>query len=74
MRKALDLQKDKRISTESLIELAGCVLKSNIFEHNLSFYKQLRGTAIGPKMSHHMLSFSWVILNKDFLVVMTFRL
>ena len=49
MRKALDLRKDKRISTESLIELAECVLKNNIFEHNLSFYKQLRGTAIGSK-------------------------
>ena len=51
MSKALDLRKDKRISTESLIELAECVLKNNIFEHNLSFYKQLRGTAIGTKMA-----------------------
>ena len=51
MRKALDLRKDKRISTESLIELAECVLKNNILEHNLSFYKQLRGTAIGTKMA-----------------------
>ena len=51
MRKALDLRKDKTISTESLIELAECVLKNNIFEHNLSFYKQLRGTAIGSKMA-----------------------
>ena len=41
MRKALDLQKDNRILTESLIELAEYVLKNNIFEHNLSFYKQL---------------------------------
>ena len=47
MRKALDLRKDKRISTKSLIELAECILKNNIFGHNLSFYKQLRGTAIG---------------------------
>ena len=51
MRKALDLRKDKRTSTESLIELVECVLKNNIFEHNLSFYKQLRGTAIGTKMT-----------------------
>ena len=50
MRKALDLRKDKRFSTESLIELAECVLKNKIFEYNLSFYKQLRGTAIGTKM------------------------
>ena len=32
MRKALDLRKDKNNSTESLIEWAECVLKSNIFE------------------------------------------
>ena len=51
MRKALDLQKDKRISTGPLIELAECVLKNNIFGHNLLFYKQLRGTAIGTKMA-----------------------
>ena len=50
MRKALDLRKDKRISTESLIKLAECVSKNNIFEHNLSFYKQLRRTAVSAKM------------------------
>ena len=51
MRKALDLQKENRISTKSLIELAECVLKNNIFEHSLSFYKQLLGTAICTKMA-----------------------
>ena len=51
MRIALDLRKDKRILTEFLIELAECVLRNNIFEHNLSFSKQLRGTAIGTKMA-----------------------
>ena len=51
MRKALDLRKDKRISTESLIEFAECILKNNIFEHNLSFHKQLRGTAFDKKMA-----------------------
>ena len=40
-----------RKALESLNELAECVLKNNIFEHNLSFYKQLRGTAIGTKMA-----------------------
>ena len=51
IKKALDLRKDKRIYTESLIELAECVLKNNIFEHNCLFYKQLRGTAIDIKMA-----------------------
>ena len=51
MRKALDEQGDKTVSTDSLMELAECVLKNNIFEHNTSFYRQLRGTAIGTKMA-----------------------
>ena len=51
MRKALDEREDKTVSTDFLIELAECVLKNNIFEHNTSFYKQLRGTAIATKMA-----------------------
>ena len=51
MQKALDAREDKTVSTDSLIELAECVLKNNIFEHNISFYKELRGTAIGTKMA-----------------------
>ena len=50
MKKALDLQKGKWISTNSLIELAEYVLKNNIFEHNPSFYKQLRRTENGKKI------------------------
>ena len=34
-----------------LIKLVDCVLKNNIFEHEKSFFKQLRGTAIGTKMA-----------------------
>ena len=45
IRKPLDTRKDKTILTDSLIELAECVLKNNIFEHNKSIFKQLRGTA-----------------------------
>ena len=33
------------------MELAKCVLKNNIFEHNEDLYKQLRGTAIGTKIA-----------------------
>ena len=51
MRKALDVREDKTVSTDSLIELAECVLKNKIFEHNTSSYKQLRGTAIGTEMA-----------------------
>ena len=51
LRKSLESREDKTISTDSLMDLADCVLKNNIFEHNLSFFKKLRGTAIGTKMA-----------------------
>ena len=50
MLKALDEREDKTVLTDSLIELAECVLKNNVFEYNTSFCKQLRGTAIGTKI------------------------
>ena len=49
-REALDTTKDKKISTDYLIELAECVLKNNIFEQDKSVFKELRGTAVGTKM------------------------
>ena len=51
IRKALDKREDKVITTDSLMELAECVLKNNIFEHNTCVYKQKQGTAIGTKMA-----------------------
>ena len=51
LREALDTREDKTISTDSLIDLADCVLKNNVFEHNSRFFKQKRGTAIGTKMA-----------------------
>ena len=46
MWKALDTEEGQTVLTYSLIELPECLSKNNIFEHNSSFYKQLRGTAI----------------------------
>ena len=46
LRKSLEFREGKTISTDSLMVLAECVLKNNIFEHNLSSFKQLRGTAM----------------------------
>ena len=45
LRKSLESREDKTISTDPLMDLAECVLKNSIFEHNLSFFKQIRGTA-----------------------------
>ena len=51
LRKSLESREDKIISTDSLTDFAECVLRNNIFEHNLFFFKRLRGTAIGTKMA-----------------------
>ena len=51
IRKALDKREDKVITTDSLMELAECVLKNNIFENNTCVYKQKQGTALGTKMA-----------------------
>ena len=53
LRKSFESREDKTISTDSLMDLAEFVLKNNNFEHNLSFFKQIRGTAIGTKMTSH---------------------
>ena len=86
MTKALDLQKDKRISTDSLLELSECVLKNTISEQNTSFYKRLRGTSFSTKMvpSYGVIFYfvffggrrggESVILRKDFLIIVIFRL
>ena len=50
IKNALDTRK-QTFSTDSLIELAECALKNNIFEHNNSIFEQLTGTAVGTKMS-----------------------
>ena len=51
IRKALDKREDQTISTDSLILLAECVLKNSVFEHNLRYFKQLHGTAVGTKLA-----------------------
>ena len=51
IRKVLDKQEDQTISTDSLILLAECVLKNNIFEHIMRYFKQLQGTAKRTKFA-----------------------
>ena len=51
IRKALNKREDQTISMDSLILLAECVLKNNVFEHNMRYFKQLNGTAIGTKFA-----------------------
>ena len=41
LRKSLESREEKTISTDSVIDLADCALKNNIFEHNLSFLSNL---------------------------------
>ena len=65
--KAPDTTKEKPISTDSLIELAECFLKNNIFEHHKSVFKQLRGTAIEIKMAPPSVVIFMDFLEKDIL-------
>ena len=51
LRKFLDARTEKKVTTETLLELAEIVLKSNIFLFNEKTLKQLRGTAIGTKFA-----------------------
>ena len=48
---ALDEREDKKVSTDSLLELADCVLRNNVFERDGNIFKQKRGTAMGTKMA-----------------------
>ena len=67
IRKAFDKQEDQTISTDSLILLAECVLKNNVFEHNMRFFKQLNGTAIGTKFAPSYAIFFMVYLEDKIL-------
>ena len=51
LKAAIGKREDKSISTDSLMDLAECVLKNKIFEHNSSYFKQKQDTAIGTKMA-----------------------
>ena len=51
LRKFLDSRIDKKVTTETLVELAELVLKNNIFQFDEKLFKQVRGTAIGTKFA-----------------------
>ena len=49
LQKTLELRREKKISTSTLVELREVVLKNNVFTFGKKTLKQLRGTAIGTK-------------------------
>ena len=51
LRRFLDARTEKKVTTETLVELAEIFLKNNIFQFNEKTLKQLRGTAIGTKFA-----------------------
>ena len=51
LRRVLELRDNKQISSDTLVELAEIVLKSNIFQFDEKTFKQVRGTAIGTKFA-----------------------
>ena len=65
IRKALDKREDQTISTDSLILSAESVLKNNVLEHNMRYFKQVQGTAIGTKFAPpHAILFMGYLENK----------
>ena len=50
-RKFLDARTEKKLTTETLLELAEIVLKNNIFQFNEKALEQLRGTSIGSNFA-----------------------
>ena len=51
LRRFLDARTEKKVTTETLVELAEIVLKNSIFQFNEKTLKQLRGKAIGTKFT-----------------------
>ena len=49
--KRFETQKEKYVSTDTIIDLAEVVLKNNIFTFGKKTLKQKRGTAIGTKFA-----------------------
>ena len=47
LQKRLELRRDKKVSTSTLVELAEVVLKNNVFTFGKKTLKQIRGTATG---------------------------
>ena len=50
-RKFLNAKTEKKVTTETLVELSEIVLKNNIFQFNKKTLKVLRGLAIGTKFA-----------------------
>ena len=51
LRERLNERPDKKVPTESLVEMAEFVLKNNYFEFNSQVKHQISGTAIGTKFA-----------------------
>ena len=51
LQKRLELRRDKKVSTSTLVELAEVVLKNNVFTFGKKTLKQIRGTATGTKFA-----------------------
>ena len=51
LRRFFELRDNKQISSDTLIELAEIVLKSNIFEFDEKSFKQVRRTEVGIKFT-----------------------
>ena len=67
LRNTLDKRSNKKVTTDTLIELAELVLQNNYFEFNERYLKQIRGTAIGTKFAPPYAIIYMAALEEDFL-------
>ena len=51
LQKRLELRREKKVSTSTLVELAEIVLKNNAFTFGKKTLKEIRGIAIGTKFA-----------------------
>ena len=61
IRKHLDNRENKEVTTDTLVELADIVLKSNCFQFVDKTFKKEPGNPIGTKFAPHFLFCSWQI-------------
>ena len=66
LRKFLDARTEKKVTTETLLELAEIVLKNNIFQFNEKTTKQSRVTAVGTKFAPPCVIYLLLTLREGF--------
>ena len=60
LQKRLELKREKKAITSTLVEIAEVVLKNNVFSFGKKNFETIRGTAIGTKFVHPYSILLWL--------------